>query len=305
MTETFGPYTCSQCGGRFEKAVSDDEARAEADAVFGDQEAQAIVCEDCFEKLVPLVSSVVVHREGAHEAVNVWVRGQLVGKLLVGEGQGEPLRTQLLAVVSLKSLLAERGELQALLATAEARVVELTAKLAAVHELAELQEEPARRVWRALLAEIPAFRIPITGPGSHVADLAALRAEQEDNERLEARIAELEATLERVRALFPNNAQAWVITSDAWYAAIKPAPAQPQTIYPPVFAEELAGVQLRPATDAEQREALDRAAAAHLRADQVGQDIIRQRFDADDPRRQALDKVLAGVTRTKRMGEGD
>ncbi len=44
----------------------------------------------------PLVSSVVVHTEGAHEAVNVWLRGAHVGKLLVGKGQGEPLRNLLL-----------------------------------------------------------------------------------------------------------------------------------------------------------------------------------------------------------------
>ncbi len=45
----------------------------------------------------PLVSSVVVHTEGAHEAVNVWLRGAHVGKLLVGKGQGEALRAVLLS----------------------------------------------------------------------------------------------------------------------------------------------------------------------------------------------------------------
>ena len=44
----------------------------------------------------PLVSSVVVHTEGAHEAVNVWLRGAHVGKLLVGKGDGAPLRNLLL-----------------------------------------------------------------------------------------------------------------------------------------------------------------------------------------------------------------
>ncbi len=44
----------------------------------------------------PLVSSVVIHIEGAHEAVNVWLRGAHVGKLLVGKGQGEALRNLLL-----------------------------------------------------------------------------------------------------------------------------------------------------------------------------------------------------------------
>lgn len=45
-------FTCAECGGTFNKARTDDEARAEA-AVHGFDPADCvIVCDDCFQKLM-------------------------------------------------------------------------------------------------------------------------------------------------------------------------------------------------------------------------------------------------------------
>lgn len=43
-------YTCAACGGTFELARPDDEARAEAHALFGSQTEgpMSVVCEDCW-----------------------------------------------------------------------------------------------------------------------------------------------------------------------------------------------------------------------------------------------------------------
>lgn len=43
----------------------------------------------------PFISSVQVETFGAHEHVRVWVRGQLVGTLVVGKGDGERMRAAL------------------------------------------------------------------------------------------------------------------------------------------------------------------------------------------------------------------
>jgi hypothetical protein len=40
----------------------------------------------------PLVTSVKVESRGGHEHVSIWVRGQLVGRLVVGPGDGERMR---------------------------------------------------------------------------------------------------------------------------------------------------------------------------------------------------------------------
>lgn len=44
-----------------------------------------------------LVSSVRCHTEGAHERVNVWIRGGHAGALLVGADEAQPLRRLLLS----------------------------------------------------------------------------------------------------------------------------------------------------------------------------------------------------------------
>jgi hypothetical protein len=50
MSESF---TCAECGGTFEKAWSDEEARAEADENFGDELVDpVVVCDDCYQEMV-------------------------------------------------------------------------------------------------------------------------------------------------------------------------------------------------------------------------------------------------------------
>jgi hypothetical protein len=48
-------YTCAGCGGVFEKIRTDDEAMAEATETFGPAlgDDVAVVCEDCYKRLVP------------------------------------------------------------------------------------------------------------------------------------------------------------------------------------------------------------------------------------------------------------
>lgn len=48
-------YTCTMCGGVFEKAWSDEEAVAEAKRYFGEipEEKRAIICDSCFNKIHP------------------------------------------------------------------------------------------------------------------------------------------------------------------------------------------------------------------------------------------------------------
>lgn len=51
MPETF---TCVMCGGTYEKGWSDEEARAEREALFGKTpERDAVVCDECFQKIRP------------------------------------------------------------------------------------------------------------------------------------------------------------------------------------------------------------------------------------------------------------
>lgn len=48
-------FTCDMCGGTFNKGRTDEEADAEAAAIFGDApppEGRSIVCEDCWIKLI-------------------------------------------------------------------------------------------------------------------------------------------------------------------------------------------------------------------------------------------------------------
>lgn len=52
-----GQYCCENCGGIFDKGRSDEEARKEAEAEFGDAlesdgEAPAIVCDDCYVEIM-------------------------------------------------------------------------------------------------------------------------------------------------------------------------------------------------------------------------------------------------------------
>jgi hypothetical protein len=56
MTETF---TCEMCGGNYEKGWSDEEAEAEAKALFGELALQdrVVVCEDCYKRVVLVVEA--------------------------------------------------------------------------------------------------------------------------------------------------------------------------------------------------------------------------------------------------------
>lgn len=49
------PYTCERCGGRFEKVWSDEEAMAEAEALWTSvtmADEQAVVCDGCFREFM-------------------------------------------------------------------------------------------------------------------------------------------------------------------------------------------------------------------------------------------------------------
>jgi hypothetical protein len=50
-------YLCEECGGRFEKAWSDDEAAAERETLFPGVEIAdcAVVCDDCFKLILAVV----------------------------------------------------------------------------------------------------------------------------------------------------------------------------------------------------------------------------------------------------------
>jgi hypothetical protein len=52
MAET---YKCAMCGNVCEKTVSDEDALAECEAIFGDvsEEELAIVCDDCWQIIKP------------------------------------------------------------------------------------------------------------------------------------------------------------------------------------------------------------------------------------------------------------
>jgi len=47
-------YKCAECGETFEKGWSDEEAIGEAEAVLGtyDEENMAVVCDDCYQKIM-------------------------------------------------------------------------------------------------------------------------------------------------------------------------------------------------------------------------------------------------------------
>lgn len=59
MSKTVGPneYECAMCGGVFEKAWSEEEARAEYVNNFGTTVAESddgvIVCDDCYKEIDP------------------------------------------------------------------------------------------------------------------------------------------------------------------------------------------------------------------------------------------------------------
>jgi hypothetical protein len=49
MSET---YTCAACGETYEKEWSDEEARDEAEAIWGAEELEdvVVICDDCFKR---------------------------------------------------------------------------------------------------------------------------------------------------------------------------------------------------------------------------------------------------------------
>lgn len=49
-------FVCAMCGCTFQKAWSDEEAKAEVAETFPDEldEPMAIVCDDCYQRLVDL-----------------------------------------------------------------------------------------------------------------------------------------------------------------------------------------------------------------------------------------------------------
>jgi len=49
-------YECARCGGTFEKALSEEEARAELKEFFGDVSVGecVLVCDDCWQKIRPV-----------------------------------------------------------------------------------------------------------------------------------------------------------------------------------------------------------------------------------------------------------
>ena len=56
MTSQLQPneYRCAACGGVFQHGRSDEEARAEAEELFGqspDTHDMAVVCDDCFNAM--------------------------------------------------------------------------------------------------------------------------------------------------------------------------------------------------------------------------------------------------------------
>ena len=54
MTD-FGTYVCAQCGGTFEKTLSDEDAWEADKATFGDAltpDSAVIVCEDCYQLIM-------------------------------------------------------------------------------------------------------------------------------------------------------------------------------------------------------------------------------------------------------------
>lgn len=92
MTETACKHelACRKCGvgiGEIGLAAAERE----------DQQMAAAFEAANQEIAAALVSSVLVHTDGAHERVSVWLQGMHVGSLLVGEGQGQRLRTLLLS----------------------------------------------------------------------------------------------------------------------------------------------------------------------------------------------------------------
>lgn len=54
MSETSDTYTCEHCGRTFPKVITDEEAAAEAREIFSpaELEATAVVCDDCWQKII-------------------------------------------------------------------------------------------------------------------------------------------------------------------------------------------------------------------------------------------------------------
>lgn len=47
-------FTCSKCGGTFEKGWSDEEALAEKNSVFGGHAVEdcKLICDDCYQRFM-------------------------------------------------------------------------------------------------------------------------------------------------------------------------------------------------------------------------------------------------------------
>ena len=77
MSDTF---TCGRCGGTFPKGWSDEEAAAEAEAIFSPAELAAIevVCDDCFTLFMPalprLRAEVTQEAAAAGISTDEWLR---------------------------------------------------------------------------------------------------------------------------------------------------------------------------------------------------------------------------------------
>lgn len=58
MLSADNTYECAVCHGVFEKGITDEEAMAESEELFGhyDEEDLGIVCDDCWKRVMEVLS---------------------------------------------------------------------------------------------------------------------------------------------------------------------------------------------------------------------------------------------------------
>lgn len=58
-------YRCAMCGGQFLKTVSDEQAHAEAEEIFGKYpaEEEELVCDDCWKSFDITICDVMANRK--------------------------------------------------------------------------------------------------------------------------------------------------------------------------------------------------------------------------------------------------
>jgi hypothetical protein len=228
---------------------------------------------------LPPITRILIETIGAHEHVSVWFGGKLSGTIVVDAGQGDDLKGLLEMGATMK---AQAQQIAPMVAESKGDTdVAVQIQLAMNSLVAGMLGLPTMEDVMAMarVSRDSSWLVKDFNVLYRVADetTAAMAVEGYVAHDLATQLARLKPAYELTESVREATRTGLAAPHKSWAERGLD------------LLGKLSGrrTELRPATDADWR------------------GFASERLDADDPRREALDKVLAGVERTKQSGEGD